>query len=108
MLLDCSRILDHVVEPGAHLWQGIPGVPRDLVGVVAERQSDALLVGSVLVRVNANPRCSSSPCRCGLQREPVLQDAEKVLVLVLDLCVFCLLGRLAKNKKIGQHLSRDY
>ena len=55
MLLDCSRILDHVVEPGAHLWQGIPGVPRDLVGVVAERQSDALLVGSVLVRVNANP-----------------------------------------------------
>ena len=47
MLLDCSSIFDDVVEPGAHLRQGFPGVPHDLVGVVAEREPDALLVGSV-------------------------------------------------------------
>jgi len=38
MLLDCSSIFDDVVEPGAHLRQGFPGVPHDLVGVVAERE----------------------------------------------------------------------
>ena len=69
MLLDRSRMLDHVAEPGAHLWQGIPGVPRDLVGVVAECESAALLVESVL-RVNANPFVVLHLAG-GLQREPV-------------------------------------
>ena len=50
--LNLSGILDHVIESGAHLRPSFPGLPHDLVGVVAERHPDALLVGSV-VRDNA-------------------------------------------------------
>ena len=51
-----SGILDHVpriVESWAHLRPSFPRLPYDLVGVVAERYPDALLVGSVLVCDNA-------------------------------------------------------
>ena len=43
-----SGILDHVVESWAHLRPSFPRLPYDLVGVVAERYPDALLVGSVV------------------------------------------------------------
>ena len=43
-----SGILDHVVESWAHLRPSCPRLPYDLVGVVAERYPDALLVGSVV------------------------------------------------------------
>ena len=44
-----SGILDHVVESWAHLRPSFPRLPYDLVGVVAERYPDALLVAGSVV-----------------------------------------------------------
>ena len=77
-----SGILDHVVESWAHLRPSFPRLPYDLVGVVAERYPDALLVGSVV--------CDNAYTPLNFFTLPefffvnLYQDAEQVLVLVIS------------------------
>ena len=76
-----SGILDHVVESWAHLRPSFPRLPYDLVGVVAERYPDALLVGSVV--------CDDAYTPLNFFTLPevffvnLYQDAEQVLLVLV-------------------------